>query len=63
MEPHLLRIHRNPRADDASFPARGREVRLSARVTFRAGLLWAMGLILTAYAGGLVLRGQITLAV
>jgi len=35
-------------------------VRLSARVTFRVGLLWAMGLIVTAYAGGLALRGQIT---
>jgi diguanylate cyclase (GGDEF)-like protein len=27
------------------------------RATFRAGLLWAMGLLLAAYAGGLVLHG------
>jgi diguanylate cyclase (GGDEF)-like protein len=33
-------------------------VRLSAHVTFRAGLVWAMGLLAIAYAVGLVLQGD-----
>ena len=36
----------------------GDEVRLSTRVTFRGGLVWAMGLFLVAYAGGLALPGD-----
>jgi diguanylate cyclase len=36
----------------------GGEVRLSKRVTFHAGLLWAIVLSLAAYTGGLVLQGN-----
>ena len=38
----------------------GVEMRLGTRVTFRAGLLWAMGLFVVAYAAGLVLQGDVS---
>src|ERR1035437_10081526 len=41
----------------------GDEVRLSTRVTFRDGLVWAMGLFLVAYVGGLALPGDAANAV
>jgi hypothetical protein len=37
--------------------AGGGEVQSSARVNFRAGLMWAMGLLLVAYVVGLALYG------
>lgn len=35
----------------------GGEVRLNRRVSFRVGLVWAMGLLLAAYVAGLALHG------